>query len=338
MLLVSTIGQSPVRTRSGVRQDIAGVRRHFAERGELAPFLALQKPRPWSIAATLVLSWALLVVSWWAVTWISLAFAPLALLVMASRQRAIGNALHDSAHGNGIHSARFNQLLLAAPMFEELHTYRRFHLSHHAELGDPARDPDFIALPLKPGEHELSATQIYFRNALSMRFWLQNVLGQLPALPWPARLRILAWWGALASILAIWFGPGASSTFVLLWMVARGTTYHLVKVFTELADHVGLVRGSIYSDTRNSPKNWLSMILHPHHDNYHLAHHLVPRVPMSRLSELHRMLSSVNDYARGHQCDAYLFGPKSVIRSWLHAMPIRRAKSTPGVDIGSFET
>ncbi|HEU4533529.1 MAG TPA: fatty acid desaturase, partial [Polyangiaceae bacterium] len=104
-----------------------------------------------------------------------------------------------------------------------------------------------------------------------------------------------------------------------LWLLARASTYHLLKVFTELSDHAGLEPGSILSNTRNSPANWLSALLHPHADNYHLAHHLAPRVPTWRLPALHALLLGVEAYRAGHHCDGYFLGRSSVVRGWRRA-------------------
>jgi fatty acid desaturase len=36
-------------------------------------------------------------------------------------------------------------VLFALPMFEDFELYRTDHLHHHAYLGDPVKDPDFMA-------------------------------------------------------------------------------------------------------------------------------------------------------------------------------------------------
>ena len=52
---------------------------------------------------------------------------------------------------------------------------------------------------------------------------------------------------------------------------------------------LGLKPGSILSFTRNAPRNLLSVVLHPHNDNFHLTHHLAPRVPPDDRSALEHL-------------------------------------------------
>lgn len=68
-------------------------------------------------------------------------------------------------------------------------------------------------------------------------------------------------------------------------------------------DHSGLSPETIIGFTRTSP--WgtaFQKFLQPHDDNYHLLHHLLPRVPMSRLHEAHLwLIENVEVYEKANR-------------------------------------
>lgn len=304
-------------TVTPIQAELIRVQRHLLESGNREAYLALQHRRPWISWGYVAASWALIFAAWALTVWVSPWFAPLSLLVIASRQRSLGNNLHDAAHGNVVSSPWewVVQVLLAAPMAEELGAYRKAHLAHHANLGNPRTDPDFLD-PFREVEAR-TPLRLYWWMLGSARAWRGNFLGDLPALGARARLWILAFWVVLLGALALLAGPGPAGLFLLLWLGSRATAYHALKSFTELADHVGLLVDSSITYTRNSPDNLLALIVHPHNDNYHLTHHLAPRIPMPNLPRFHALLSGMDEYREGHHCDGYFFGEYPVIRSWI---------------------
>jgi|GEM_PF-737756 len=308
---------------SPVQVELHALRRALQREPEWsARLLRLQRPRPVVSLAYVATAWLGLVLSWSLMAWGSLALLPVALLLTASAQRLLGNSLHDAAHGNILRGGEpLFQVLLAAPMFEEFRRYRALHLRHHARLHAPEEDPDHLPIPVRPGDGEAgpSATQVYLRTLFSARLWKSHCLGELPALNWRDRGRILLWWAVMEGALTLAVGPGRALAFLGLWLLSRATTYHALKVFTELADHSGLEVGTVLSYTRNAPRNALGLMLHPFGDNYHLTHHISPRVPMPNLHAAHLLLWGVPEYRAGHHCDGYFLGHHPVTRSWLRA-------------------
>ena len=77
--------------------------------------------------------------------------APIALLVLGNRQRALGNILHDAAHRNLTRKRLLNDLvtraLIAPLLFASLSHYRELHFRHHLDLGAQDADPDLIPIP-----------------------------------------------------------------------------------------------------------------------------------------------------------------------------------------------
>ncbi len=73
-------------------------------------------------------------------------------------------------------------------------------------------------------------------------------------------------------------------------------------VLREIIDHSGLPSNSVLAFTRTSPCcNAIQKFIQPHDDNYHLLHHLLPKVPMGNLHELHLwLIDHVEEYANAN--------------------------------------
>lgn len=319
-------GATTPKRKALVVDDIRILRAYVTAGERDARFQALHQPEAWRVVRDLTETWGLILASWALCFYGSWLWAPLALLIIGSRQRALGNRLHDASHGHMLAGRAPNQhvgtLVCALPMFEDYELYRLQHLRHHAYLGTPGKDPDYLELPSQePGQPPLGPWAIFARFAFSPGMWRDSVLATLHKVDAKKRLQVLAWWACFLGVFALVAGPRAAASFALLWLAARASVYHLVKVFAEISDHVGLVPGNIIGYTRNLPGNWLSFFMHPHHDNYHLTHHLFPRIPLSQLPRMHELLMEVGLYARAHHCDSYFLGETSVVRSWIHPKP-----------------
>lgn len=306
--------------------DIRALRAYLTTGGRGARFQAFHQPKAWRALRELVETWGLLLAAWALCFYGSALWVPLALLLMGTRQRALGNRLHDASHGNMLPGREVNErvgtLLCALPMFEDYAQYRLEHLRHHAQLGMPGMDPDHLELPPRaPGRPALGAWAIFSWFAFDLRMWRSSVLGMFHRVGARPRLQMLAWWAGFLGLLALLAGAWGAASFALLWLASRATVYHLVKVFAEISDHTGLVPGSTLGYTRNLPSNWLSFFMHPHHDNFHLTHHLFPRIPLAQLPRIHEMLMEVSLYRQAHHCESYFLGEGSVVRSWIHPKP-----------------
>jgi len=89
--------------------------------------------------------WTLIAAALWSVSW-SPWMLPLALIVIGSRQHALGVLGHESVHRaiGGVPlrwSDRLGNALCMWPILSDVATYRRWHLAHHANLGTD-RDPE----------------------------------------------------------------------------------------------------------------------------------------------------------------------------------------------------
>jgi fatty acid desaturase len=304
---------------AGPLHDIKGVYEELRRQGLLDRLRALQGPVLRQSVAALAFDWGLILASWALVFWISPWFVPLAVLLMGSRQRALGNLLHDAGHKmlfpNPGRADGLANLFLGYPLWSPVSFYRDQHGKHHTHLGLEELDPDLIH-----AEEDLqgSSWELFLRHTLDGAMFRSNLVAHLPRMTGRELLRTALWWGVFLGVLFLVSGGAGVLLFAGLWMVSRATVFHAITTFREISDHVGLTPGSVLGFTRNSPHlPFLSFFLHPHQNNYHLTHHLAPKVPFHRLHAAHEIFMAVPEYARAHHCDRYFAGGRSVVACWV---------------------
>jgi len=306
-------------TSAAVLSDLASFRPQWL--AHMRPGHELLRTDPVRPLRDIAVDWVVVIGSVLLVLEGSAWFAPLALVLIGNRQRALGNILHDAGHRNLSRSAQVNDRManwLVAPLLLAcLARYRALHFAHHLALGDGQRDPDFIAVT---ATSDLHWSRRYVRTVCSRRAWIGSVAGDLAerTVPMATKLRLLAWWAALLAGLVLVAGSPFAITFVALWFGARATVFHLITTFREMCDHVGLQPGGIFSFTRDvtsrGPWRWL---IHPRNNGYHLTHHLCPAVPYYRLPQAHDLFRQLPTYReRAVECDAYFRGDRAVTRAW----------------------
>lgn len=306
-------------SHSEVLSDLADLRSQLCRRsGAHCVPLQLNPVRP---LMDIAIDWLVVIGCVAAVFWLSYWLAPLAICVIANRQRALGNILHDAGHRN-LWRDRFRndltaRILVAPLLFASLRSYRETHYRHHLALGDCDVDPDFLHMPARAPKCWLSN---YARNLCSLPAWLGSFAGHMAArnVRPASKLFIVGWWiCALAGLLAL-AGTDFTTAFVLLWILARATVFHLITTFREMCDHFGLRPGGVFSFTRDMAcHGFWRQFIHPRNNGYHLTHHLLPAVPYYRLPEAHRLLRQMPAYqANGQVCDAYFSGPGAVTCAW----------------------
>jgi len=292
----------------------------FARQAGLGQQLrALHQPRPLRSLAAAAVDWALIALATAAVVVFGWVAAPGSLLVIGNRQRALGNLLHDASHRSFDHNrnraAVIANLLFCWPLWVSMRIYRIEHNRHHKFLGDPARDVDFIhnekRLPL--GWLSVWCDQIF--SLQMFRVSLYSHLGRMPA---SSLIVVAGWWVVVLAAIALIFSGTDALIFAALWVTARALVFHPITAFREISDHVGLICGSMIGFSRNHPfSSVVSQIFHPHHNGYHLLHHLNPGMPFHALPRTHALLMRWPPYAQGEHCNTYFTGEKSAVRSWV---------------------
>ena len=304
---------------SEVLADMVDLRQQLRQQG--SPYSELFKLHPARVLIDIAFDWVLIVGAVAAVVWLDVMFVPLAVLVLANRQRALGNILHDAGHRNIWREKAKNDVIaraLVAPLlFSSLTRYRETHFQHHLELGRVQGDPDLI-----PGQDHLPASWVisYTRCLLSRSAWLGSLGGHLfdQEVGWQSKAFILGWWACFCGVLIWLIGIDFALSFISLWLTSRATLFHCITTFREMCDHFGLLPGGVFGFTRDmvchGPWRW---IFHPRNNGYHLTHHLLPAVPYYRLPEAHAILSQLPLFEdRSHICSAYFRRGRAVTTEW----------------------
>jgi fatty acid desaturase len=265
-----------------------------------------------------------------------------AITVIGSRQRALMNLVHEASHRKLFRTRKANdwagRLFASFPLAASLDAYVCGHCRHHGHLWDRNLDPKtsryaHLGLVRAPRRlAELVRTHV-LKPALLLHVPF-NVRGALTVEgePRSERLARIAFWCVLiAAVVA----TGQALVFVALWVVPFLTTFQVIRYWTEMAEHAGLDADNPWMATRNwtgsLPARWL---LAPHRDDqYHLVHHLLPRIPHYRLAEAHRLLMHVPEYAAAHHCDGFFFARRpdapSVLQDIAKPDEITRYKALP---------
>ncbi|WP_221936673.1 fatty acid desaturase family protein [Skermania sp. ID1734] len=256
---------------------------------------------------------------------------PLAVIVIGTRQRALLNLRHWSAHRIAAKNSTLNlvigTVLSAYPILGRHYGFKRSHVAtHHPRLGDADLDPDlrrFIADGVYDGGDRKQLTRrLLIRPLLCLPIWAERVRGwgqkyrnrkgsgeavTLPApvnrnLYWERRMRLdrmafLCFWSIVAGTLVL---TGNFEQFVLFWLVPYATAFPVIGWFIELSEHTPMMMTtkSELHMTRNKHSRGIEKFLTGiHADQYHLDHHLDPRTPYWNLPKAHIIRRQDPSYA-----------------------------------------
>jgi len=204
--------------------------------------------------------------------------------------------LHEVLHGLVFprRKGRLEQLLsllYAAPCGISPSQFTRWHLDHHAELGDPQADPK--RHHLSPKRNSRLVKLLYWTPAL---FLIYFRAARREARSYPEKLRKRILWErssftalhlALAAVLVESFGWG-------LWL-----RVHALPLFVAFPVWFALNRlGQHYAVVPEDPAQWGTLMVRSPYlwdllflfSNYHLEHHYFPGVPAYNLPALRRAL------------------------------------------------
>lgn len=249
----------------------------------------------WAVIAG---SMALTAWQWW--------LAPLAFVLIGSRQLGLAILMHDAAHGVLTHSKGLNDFLgnwlCGYPVGADLVPYRKYHLKHHRST-QQADDPDL----------ELSAPFPITRASFKRKL-IRDITGQTGLQQRRSAIRnaihkgdwatLSGWALTNAVILGVCIAAGVWWLYPLLWIAPLLTWFQLITRVRNIAEHAIVPdNADPFRNARTTLANPIERALFaPYWVNYHVEHHLLFWVPCYRLPAMHRLLQ-----AKG-------FGPRMEIR------------------------
>lgn len=227
---------------------------------------------------------------------------------------AIQTPLHEACHGNIAgrdsswlwlnHSVGY---VCGALLLHEYKAFRHMHLAHHRDTNNPDIDPDNWVAVQNP-------FKVFFR-CMTIVFWYHHYFWKYiafrPKVPGMLPLAIhiilsyavlygLALWlsveGYWREVLALWIVPHFLASALIIYFFAY-LTHKPHEVHERYRDtNVFWVRGKVLGPI----VNWLYMF-----QNFHLVHHLFPRIPFYLYPKAFRSLRPVLEQEKAH---IYEFG------------------------------
>ncbi|KAL8810042.1 MAG: hypothetical protein Q9200_002898 [Gallowayella weberi] len=226
----------------------------------------------------------------------------LAVLIIASRMRALENLVHEASHNNLFQSPdshRQFQFLYAFPVFKIVEDYRRSHLVHHKHLGDRQRDPDILRL-FSLGLDQLPERPTWYLFGLPMtgfmtyeylttsfwEFWESSTSRSSKTIYWTLVMLGITYWDLYQSFLYYYVVP-----FLVVLPVTR--------YWAEISEHLGLDLRGEFGSSRTNIGALHQWYLNPHNDGYHAVHHLCSQVPFHLLPKAHtKLMEASEDFAQ----------------------------------------
>ena len=257
--------------------------------------------------------------------WIAVLLLPL----LGAQIYKITIIMHDCCHGTMFRGRRWNAVVGTIGGYfvaTEFGSFRRVHLKHHREYGEPDDPQGDDYLGLEAASRTALAWHLgrpllgynLFKLAMFDRASAAREDRQPSTPGWPRRLSFLAGVAgvqiliaAMASgLFAVWWTvllyPAAAATFALFFSQTRG-----------FAEHIAAPGYSPVRHARTHLPHWFDrLFLYTLNFNYHVEHHRHPGVPSCHLPRLHTAM-------RGEIPDADV-SPSMV------ATVLRRWRAAPG--------
>lgn len=266
----------------------------------------------WAIIAAVVAA-VVAIGSWWV-------YIP-AVLVIGSRQHALGVLAHDGSHHlvsrNKVVNDLLSDLFAAYPLGFTTAGFRSTHLKHHAFL-ETDRDPSKVTIERFPDDWTFPMSRRGLARLVARDLsglsqaesgTLLKYLWEIPGGRAPHIIRLLAYHVAIVVAAVV---SGLIWLYLLLWVLPLFTVAIAFYRIRAIAEHSGLDTHAVrylddhadpLSATRTTvPRSRLAgFVMAPYHISYHIEHHLYPAVPVFELRRLHRQLQEHPTYtAQAH--------------------------------------
>ena len=234
----------------------------------------------------------------------------LAMMIIATRQHALGILVHDACHyrlfPNKIANDMITDLLVSFHLGMSTSLYRKWHYPHHRYVNTD-KDPEIMGEKGSPETWQwpntkLHMVKLFLKDAFG--FNIINMAGIMSLWsPWsrlhlpskdpggiPVREKVALILFAVTGVSAlVYFGLVVD--YLLLWILPSLTFFNIIFKFRSFAEHKVVRNENELNNTRTVIPNWLErFLISPCNVNYHLEHHLFPSVPFYNLPKLHRLL------------------------------------------------
>ncbi|GIN07740.1 fatty acid desaturase [Shouchella clausii] len=279
---------------------------------------ALQERDNWRNLFTIAFDWlviigAIALVQTFPMWWVYL----ISIAIIGSRMRAFDNLMHEASHFQLFKNKILNKWIacffVAFPVFTSFTAYCQSHYLHHRHLWHEQKDPDTKRYALmgldKPQDDIRSFILRHVLKPLTLTHVPKYIYGTIKVNiltkeePISEKVAKSLFWPVIV-LLSVVFDFWLE--LFLFWFIPLLTTFQIIRYWAEMAEHSGLKNTHELYSSRNTFGNPIQrFFLHPHHDNYHLVHHLFPAVPHYRLKKAHTILMENESYREAHHCTGF---------------------------------
>jgi fatty acid desaturase len=263
-------------------------------------------------AVAVVSAWGQTIGIIWLAVWLDRPVAWIAAFLLMGRAHAqLAALMHEAAHRTLFRTKRVNDFvgrwLLGFPAFTPIDLYRRGHMAHHRQEFGPD-EPD---IPLYRGYPitRASMRRKLVRDATGRTGWklfkglVRGVVSIDPAVRFQARAIV----GCQIVLIAICVALGHPWLWLLMWFLPYLTVWRVINRLRAIAEHGGLHASKDRRETthcvRQTPIPRFCLV--PYHIGFHLAHHMDPGVPWTRLPEYERELRRAGFISPGYEYRSY---------------------------------
>lgn len=229
-----------------------------------------------------------------------------AIIIIATRQQAIGVLSHDVVHYRFLNNRKLadwmGNIFMTWPLFFTIPGYRSMHLRHHSKV-NTEDDPDWTRRKGKSDwAYPMTKRKLYtmlFLDISGLNLY-QNI--QKLFLPKSDKKLKKDFQSVDKSYYFVMFvfyflaimtitGYGVWKEFFMYWIVPYFTFFKFIKRLRAVGEHFGVPESNIKEITRTTICNPIEEFFFSQHNiNYHVEHHRYAGVPFYNLPKLQKYL------------------------------------------------
>jgi fatty acid desaturase len=280
----------------------------------------LNQKSNWLGAWSVLKSWGLITFAFaLSILWPNPLTFLISTILLAGAQVGLAILMHDASHRALFANEKVNdkiaEWLCANPIFQSMAGYRRYHMAHH-RLAGTAEDPDMVMTQHYPISRSslrrklirdvvgITGLKTYVGLTLMHAEQLDYMLNGQVIKNAKAPRGFVAISKALVKnlhvfvitnliLFAVLWACHAPWAY-LLWVVATLSPFQLFLRIRQIGDHAvvpdALSKNPLLHARSTDAAWWEKMLIAPHHEHYHLEHHLLPTAPSWNLVKLRALL------------------------------------------------
>jgi fatty acid desaturase len=250
----------------------------------------------------------------------------ISIIIIGSRQHAIGILSHDAVHYRLLTNRKMNEFIgnvfTAFPLFITLPGFRSMHLRHHAKV-NTSDDPDLVRRQGKSdwifpmSKRKLYTMLLLDITGLNLYQNIQKIFlpksdkklsADFKSLPLSFYLGQLSFYIIIFGFIThfkLW------EIYFLYWIVPYFTWFKFTKRLRAIGEHFAIKDEGFGELTRTTLVGFFEKhFIAPHNINFHIEHHYYAGIPFYSLEKLHDLLNSTGRLQKMGKVQkrGYIFG------------------------------